>query len=85
MDSENISGGQLTMATKLNYGIGAIGKSLSNGLSGRFPFPLLTEPDITVLLPMDLDIRSALSLPGAKPPAMVNWVLSTMTAAPSRW
>ncbi|MDR2687358.1 MAG: glycoside-pentoside-hexuronide (GPH):cation symporter [Oscillospiraceae bacterium] len=34
--------GQLSLATKLNYGVGAVGKSLSNGLSGRLQYYLLT-------------------------------------------
>ncbi|MDR0531182.1 MAG: glycoside-pentoside-hexuronide (GPH):cation symporter [Oscillospiraceae bacterium] len=44
-ESGNQNGGAeqgLTWATKINYGIGAVGKSLSNGLSGRLQYYLLT-------------------------------------------
>ena len=46
-------------------------------------FPLLTEPERTVCSPRSLERVSAVSLPGAKPPKMVNWQLSRMIWAPS--
>lgn len=57
MQTENIpeaSGGRLTLATKINYGIGTVGKSLSNGLSGRLQYYLLAvlRIDKRLLAPM---------------------------------
>ena len=45
---------KLSLATKINYGIGAIGKSLSNGLSGRLQYYLLMvlRIDKRLLTPM---------------------------------
>lgn len=51
-------------------------------LLGSF-FPLLTEPDSTVLFPSAFDNTSALSEFGAKPPNRMSWQLSTMISLPS--
>jgi hypothetical protein len=60
------------------------GRSIICKLCDGSFFPRLTEPDSTVREPRDLLMMFALSLPGAKPPAMVSWQLSQMIAEPSR-
>ena len=54
MPEETATERKLTLATKINYGVGAIGKSFSNGLSGRLQYYLLTvlHLDKRLLMPM---------------------------------
>jgi len=49
---------RLTLATKINYGVGTVGKSLSNGLSGRLQYYLL------FVLRLDKRLLAAMFLAG---------------------